>query len=171
VKTLLFLAALLTSPLTLATGAGIRFVYQPLTTARMEVDSVILVVRVPVITNISAPEGSYIGYISKPHRLPQDDWLSIEDSNILSRLGISVSDKLDEVEKRHEVTLDLSRMNPAKEYGVSDNEVVAAAVECIRRTADEIGGEKTWRIRIRCQEQDRAKWAPYETEFRPKPAK
>jgi hypothetical protein len=59
-------------------------------------------------------------------------------------------------------------MKQAKEYELSDNEVVNAAVKCIRRTIDEIGQKKTWKVRIIGRPQDGAKWHKYETDYRPR---
>jgi hypothetical protein len=53
-------------------------------------------------------------------------------------------------------------------HGLSDDEVVFAAVKCIRRTIDEIGRKKIWKLRIIGRPQDGTKWQKYETDYRPR---
>ena len=157
------------SSLGFGTTCGISFVYQPLTTMGTDEDPAIIVAKIPVIA-VGHPE-NLIEYISMPLKLQQHSWGHIEDSNLLSALKIEVSGELVS-ERESAVTLNLSAMEPMdSEEEVTDDAVVKAAIDCIRRTIDEIGGKKTWKIRILCREQDRAKWSKYETAYRPKARK
>jgi hypothetical protein len=144
--------------------SGICFVYQPLTTLGTDMESKIIVARIPIIC--SGTTESILGYISAPHQLLQRGPSIVEDSNLLSSLGISVEAEWIEKPGHYVVTLDLSHMKRAKEYELSDNEVVNAAVKCIRRTIDEIGQKKTWKVRVIGHQQDGAKWHKYETDYR-----
>ena len=144
--------------------SGICFVYQPLTTLGTDMESKIIVARIPIIC--SGTTESVLSYISAPHQLLQRGPSIVEDSNLLSSLGISVEAEWVEKPGHYVVTLDLSHMKRAKEYELSDNEVVNAAVKCIRRTIDEIGQKKTWKVRVIGHQQDGAKWHKYETDYR-----
>jgi hypothetical protein len=156
------------SSLGFGTTSGINFVYQPLTTMGTDEDPAIIVAKIPVIA-VGELE-NLIQYISMPLKLQQHEFGHVEDSNLLSELKIKVSGEWVS-EGESAVTLDLSAMEPTDPYELTDDAVVKAALDCIRRTIDEIGGKKTWKIRILCREQDRAKWSRYETAYRPKARK
>src|SRR5262245_44528659 len=156
------------SSLAFGTTSGINFVYQPLTTMGTDEDPAIIVAKIPVIA-VGEPE-NLIRYISMPLKLQQHSWGQIDDSNLLSSLKIEVSGEWVS-ERESAVTLDLSAMEPTNSDEVTDDAVVKAAIDCIRRTIDEIGGKKTWKIHILCSEQDRANWSKYETAYRPKARK
>ena len=158
----------LASSLGFGTTSGINFVYQPLTTMGTDEDPAIVVAKVPVIA-VGEPE-NLIQYISMPLKLQQHSWGHIDDSNLLSSLKIEVSGEWVS-ERESAVKLDLSSMESTDSYELTDHAVVKAALDCIRRTIDEIGGKKTWKIRILCREQDRAKWSKYESAYRPKTRK
>lgn len=156
------------SSLAFGTTSGINFVYQPLTTMGTDEDPAIIVAKIPVIA-VGEPE-NLIEYISMPLKLQQHPWGHVDDSNLLSSLKIKVSGEVVS-ERESAVTLDLSAMEPRDSEEVTDDAVVKAAIDCIRRTIDEIGGKKTWKIHILCREQDRANWSKYETAYRPKARK
>jgi hypothetical protein len=159
-----FLFFLLACSSAFAGLSGICFVYQPLTTLGTDMESKIIVARMPIIC--SGTTESVLSYISAPHQLLQRGPSIVEDSNLLSSLGISVDAEWVEKPGHYVVTLDLSHMKRAKEYELSDNDVVNAAVKCIRRTIDEIGQKKVWKVRIVGRQQDGAKWHKYETDYR-----
>jgi hypothetical protein len=167
-KAPLLLISLLTSSLALAGTSGIGFVYQPLTTLGTDQEAEIIIARVPIIGD-SVPE-STIGYVSAPHKLLQREAAAVEDSNLLSCLNISVSAEWVS-EKRYTATLDLSRMKPTEEFGVTEEAVVKAAVQCIRKTIDEMGGPYVWKVRIVSKEPTASKWAKFEFEHRAKSPK
>ena len=158
----------LASSLGFGTTSGINFVYQPLTTLGTDEDPAIIVAKIPVIA-VGELE-NLLEYVSMPLKLQQHAWGQVDDSNLLSSLKIRVSGEVVS-ERESAVTLDLSAMEPTGSEEVTDDAVVKAALDCIRRTIDEIGGKKTWKIRIVCREQDRARWSKYETAYRPKPRK
>lgn len=147
------------------TTSGINFVYQPLTTMGTDEEPGIVVAKVPVIA-VGEPE-NLLKYISMPLKLQQHEFGHVDDSNLLSHLKITVAGEWVS-ERESAVTLDLSAMEPMDSYEITNEAVVKAALECIRRTIDEIREKKTWKIRIVCREQDRAKWSKYETAYRPK---
>ena len=139
-----------------------------MTTSGTDETPAIIVAKIPVIA-VGELE-NLIEYISMPLKLQQHHWGQIDDSNLLSSLNIKVSGEVVS-ERESAVTLDLSAMEPTDSEEVTDDAVVKAALDCIRRTIDEIGGKKTWKIRIVCREQDRAKWSKYETAYRSKARK
>ena len=146
--------------------SGICFVYQPLTTLGTDAESKIVVARVPIIC--SGPTEGLLSYISAPHQLLQRGPAIVEDSNLLSSRGISLEAEWVEKAGHYVVTLDLSQMKRATRHESSDDEVVNAAVKCIRRTIDEIGQKKIWKVRIIGRQQDGARWHKYETDYRPR---
>lgn len=164
----LLLVPLLISSLALAGISGLGFVYQPLTPLGTDQEAGIIIAKVPVIAD-SVPE-STIGYVSAPNKLLQREPTIAEDSNLLSCLNISVSAEWVS-EKEYSATLDLSRMKPTEEFGVTEEAVVKAAVQCIRKTIDEIGGPYLWKVRIVASETAPSKWAKYEFAHRAKSPK
>lgn len=167
-KAPLFLIPLLISSLAVAGTSGIGFVYQPLTPLGTDQEAGIIIAKVPVIAD-SVPE-STIGYVSAPNKLLQREPTIAEDSNLLSCLNISVSAEWVS-EKEYSATLDLSRMKPTEGFGVTEEAVVKAAVQCIRKTIDEIGGPSLWKVRIVASEAAPSKWAKYEFQHRTKSPK
>ena len=167
-KKAFFIIWFFASSLGFGTTSGINFVYQPLTTRGTDEDPAIIVAKIPVIA-VGEPE-NLMKYISMPLKLQQHAWGSVGDSNLLSLLKIEVSGEWVS-ERQSAVTLDLSAMEPTDSDEVTGEAVVQAAIDCIRRTIDELGKNKTWKIRILCREQDRAKWSKYETAYRPKARK
>jgi len=159
-----FLIFLLTCSSAFAGLSGICFVYQPLTTLGTDAESKIIVARIPIIC--SGPTESVFSYISAPHQLLQRGPAIVEDSNLLSALGISVDAEWVEKSGYFIVTLDLSQMKRATRHQVSDDEAVNAAVKCIRRTIDEIRQKKVWKVRIVGRPNDGARWHKYETDYR-----
>lgn len=156
------------SSLGFGSTSGINFVYQPLTTMGTDQESAIIIAKIPVIA--MGEQANVISYISTPLKLQQHESGSVDDSNLLSLLKIKISGEWVS-ERESAVTLDLSAMEPTDSYELTDIAVVKAALDCIRRTIDELGGKTTWKIRILCREQDRAKWSKYETAYRPKARK
>src|SRR5205085_11623226 len=67
--------------------SGISFVYQPLTTMGTDAEAQIIVAKVPIIA--SGPPANVLSYVSAPHQLPQRGPGIVDDSNLLSLLGIS----------------------------------------------------------------------------------
>ena len=163
------LAFLLTSSSVFASVSGICFIYQPLTTMGTDADPKIIVAKVPVIA--SGPLENVVTYISAPHQLPQAGPEIVEDSNLLSLLGISVTGEWIEKPEHYVATLDLSKMKPAAEYDLTDEEIVKATIKCIHGTIDETGAKKTWKIKIVARPEDAVKWRKYETDYRPKSRK
>jgi len=146
--------------------SGISFVYQPLTTLGTDAEAKIVIAKVPIILS-GSPE-TVLAYISAPHQLLQRGPAIVEDSNLLSRLGISVSGEPAGV-GRYTATLDLSLMKLTRQYAVTDDAVVQATLRCIRSTINEVGEKGIWKIRIIGRQQDGAKWRKYETDYRPHP--
>ncbi len=147
-------------------ASGISFVYQPLTTLGTDAESAIVVAKVPIILS-GSPE-TVLTYICAPHQLLQRGPAIIDDSNLLSRLGISVSGETAGT-GRYTATLDLSEMKLPRQYKLTDEEIVRAALRCIRNTINEVGEKGIWKIRIIGRPQDGAKWHKYETDYRPHP--
>ena len=167
VRRLLFILAtfLLTKASALAGLSGISFVYQPLTTLGTDMEGAIIIAKVPIIA--SGPPANVLSYISAPHQLMQRGPQIVDDSNLLSRLGVSVSGD-EGVDDTHFIaTLDLSQMKLRREYGVTDEAVVKAALRCIRNTINEVGQRGIWKIKIIPRPQDGAKWRKFETDYRP----
>ena len=166
VRRLLYLSAL-TLAVSSAFGglSGVSFVYQPLTTLGTDQEAQIIIAKVPII--VSGPPANVLSYISAPHQLPQRGPQIIDDSNLLSRLGISVTGEEGADDSHFIATLDLSQMKLRREYGVTDEAVVKAALRCIRNTINEIGQRGIWKIKIIPRPQDGAKWRKYETDYRP----
>ena len=146
--------------------SAISFVYQPLTTLGTDAESKIVVAKVPIIVS-GSPE-SVLTYICAPHQLLQRGPTIIDDSNLLSRLGIYVSGEA-AGPGRYTATLDLSQMKLTRQYALTDEEVVKAALRCIRSTINEVGEKGIWKIRVIGRQQDGAKWHRFETDFRPHP--
>ena len=155
--------------LAFAGTSGIHFVYQPLTTLGTEQDSEIIIAKIPVIAN-AVPE-SIITYISAPHKLQQREQAFVDDSNLLSRLAIVVSAEWVSEPRHYLATLNLSQRKPTADFGLTEEAVVDAAVQCIRRTIQEMGGDSLWQIRIISRPEDGTKWNKYETEYRAKSPK
>jgi len=147
--------------------SGINFVYQALTTMGTDAEAGIIVTRVPIIA--SGPPENLLTYISAPHQLPQRGPEIVDDSNLLSRLGISTSGEEGADATHFIATLDLSQMKSTKDYELTDEAVVKAALRCIRNTINEIGQKGIWKIKIIARQQDGAKWHKFETEYRPHP--
>ena len=160
-------ALLLAEPFAYGGLSGISFVYQPLTTMGTDAESGIIVAKVPIIA--SGPLENVLSYISAPHQLPQRGPSIVEDSNLLSQLGISVSGEEGSDSNHFIATLDLSQMKSTKDYELTDEAVVKAALRCIRNTITEIGQRGIWKIKIVARQQDGAKWRKFETEYRPHP--
>lgn len=163
------LVLVLASSSVFAGTSGVCFVYQPLTTMGTDEEGKIIVAKIPVIA--SGPLENIVTYVSAPHQLPQRGPDIVEDSNLLSLLGISVSGEWIEKPEHYVATLDLSKMKPATDYDLKDEEIVKATVKCIQGTIDEIGSKKSWKIRIVGRPEDGAKWHKYETDYRPKSRK
>ena len=146
--------------------SSISYVYQPLTTLGTDAEPKVIIAKIPIILS-GSPE-SVLVYIGAPVRLLQRGPAIVEDSNLLSRLGISV-----EGEKsgpgRYTATLDLSQMKLTRQYALTDEEVVRSALRCIRNTINEVGEKGIWTMRIIGRKQDGNKWRNYETEYRPHP--
>ena len=162
-----FLIFLLASSSAFGGTSGISYVYQPLTTLGTDAESQIVVAKVPIIVS-GSPE-TVLTYISAPHQLLQRGPTIVDDSNLLSRLGISVSGEAGAGTGRYTATLDLSEMKSTAEYKLSEDAVVKAALKCIRSTINEVGQKGIWKIRIIARQQDGAKWHKYEADYRPHP--
>ena len=146
--------------------SAISFVYQPLTTLGTDAEAKIVIAKVPIIA--SGSPASVLTYICAPHQLLQRGPNIVEDSNLLSRLGIYVSGEA-AASGRYTATLDLSQMKLTRQYELSDDEVVKAALRCIRSTINEVGEKGIWKIRVIGRPQDGTKWSRYETDYRPHP--
>ena len=146
--------------------SGISFVYQPITTMGTDSEAEIIIAKVPIIA--SGPPANVLAYISAPHQLLQRGPQIVEDSNLLSRIGISVSGE-EAGEGRFVATLDLSQMKLTREYGLTEEVVVKATLRCIRNTINEVGQKGIWRIKIIARQRDGAKWQRFETDYRPHP--
>ncbi|MFN2624227.1 MAG: hypothetical protein ABR611_15430 [Chthoniobacterales bacterium] len=160
---------LLASSSSFAGTSGISFVYQPLTTMGTDAEAGIIVAKVPIIA--SGPPANVLSYVSAPHQLPQRGPAIVEDSNLLSVLGISVSGDEAAEAGRFVATLDLSQMKLTARYKLTDEAVVKAALHCIRNTINEVGEKGIWKIRIVARPKDGTKWSKYETDYRPHPRK
>jgi hypothetical protein len=167
VKSLRLLICLLAASTALGGTSGISFVYQPLTTLGTDSEARIVVAKVPII--VSGPPESVLVYISAPAQLLQRGPAIIEDSNLLSRLGISINGEAGPERGYYVATLDLSQVKRTAQYGVTDEDVVRVALRCIRSTINEVGQKGIWKIRIIGRQLDGGKWHKYETEYRPHP--
>src|SRR4051812_4307960 len=118
-RRLLFLILALLLIRTAAFGgvSEISFVYQPITTMGTDSEAEIIIAKVPIIA--SGPQTNVLAYISAPHQLLQRGPNIVEDSNLLSRLGISVSGE-EAGEGRFVATLDLSQMKLTREYKLTE---------------------------------------------------
>src|SRR5438045_3523069 len=128
---------LLASSSAFAGTSGISFVYQPLTTMGTDAEAGIIVAKVPIIA--SGPPANVLSYVSAPHQLPQRGPGIVEDSNLLSVLGISVSGEEASEAGRFVATLDLTQMKLPARFKLTDDAVVKAALHCIRNTINEVG--------------------------------
>src|SRR3954469_11653822 len=164
-KTSRILVFLLFASAAFAGTSGISFVYQPLTTMGTDAEAAIVIAKVPIIA--SGAPANVLSYISAPHQLPQRGPQIVDDSNLLSRLGISVTGEEGADDTHFIATLDLSQMKLKREYGVTDEAVVKAALRCIRNTINEVGQRGIWKIKIIPRTQDGAKWRKFETDYRP----
>ena|ERR1044072_1043227 len=166
-RRLLYFIAILVLTETFAFGgvSGLSFVYQPLTTMGTDAEAAIVIAKVPIIA--SGPPANVLSYISAPHQLMQRGPQIVDDSNLLSRLGISVTGEEGADDSHFIATLDLSQMKSAKEYALSDEAIVKATLRCIRNTINEVGQRGTWKIKIIARSQDGAKWRKFETDYRP----
>jgi hypothetical protein len=163
------LVSLLASSSAFGGVSGISFVYQPLTTMGTDAEAGIIVAKVPIIA--SGPPANVLSYVSAPHQLPQRGPGIVDDSNLLSVLGISVSGEEAPEPGRFVATLDLSQMKLPKKFGLTEEAVVKAALRCIRNTINEVGEKGIWKIRIVARRQDGAKWSKFEMDYRPHPRK
>jgi hypothetical protein len=168
-RRLLFLVAalLLAKPFAIGGLSGISFVYQPLTTMGTDSEAGIVIAKVPIIA--SGPPANVLTYISAPHQLMQRGPEIVEDSNLLSRLGISITGEEAAEAGRFIATLDLSQMTSTRKYDLTDEAVVKAALRCIRNTINEIGQKGIWNIRIVARQPEITKWRKFEAEYRPHP--
>jgi len=166
VRRLPFLIFLLAASPAFAGLSAISFIYQPLTSLGTDSETKLVVAKVPIILS-GSPE-SVLTYISAPHQLLQRGPSIVDDSNLLSRLGISVEGEA-AGPGRYTATLDLSQMKLTRQYELTDEEVVKAALRCIRSTINEVGQKGIWRIKIIGRQQDGAKWRKFETDYRPHP--
>ena len=127
---------LLVSAIPLWAGVqGLITIYQPLTTEGTDQELAVIVAPVSVIAAGASEE--LLAMIARPNRLPQSKGADIADSNLLSRLGITLRIQTAEEPRRYVVTLDLAAAHGFEKFGVTVEEVIAAAVECIRRTMEE----------------------------------
>ena len=165
-KKLRFLIFLLMTSSAFAGPSGLSFVYQPLTTLGTDDEAKIVIAKVPIIAS-GSPEG-VLNYICAPHQLLQRGPNIIEDSNLLSRIGISVGGETSGP-GRYTATLDLSQMKLTRQYELSDEAVVKAALRCIRSTINEVGQKGIWKIKVIARPQDGTKWRKFETDYRPHP--
>jgi hypothetical protein len=167
IRRLVYLSAALVLAASSALGglSAVSFVYQPLTTMGTDSEAQIIIAKVPIIA--SGPPANVLSYISAPHQLMQRGPQIVEDSNLLSRLGISVTGE-DGADDGHFIaTLDLSQMKLRREYALTDETVVKATLRCIRNTINEVGQKGIWKIKIIPRAQDGTKWRKYETDYRP----
>ena len=162
-KTILAFLGFLLAPLAYATTSGIFFIYQPLTTMGTDQDAEIIIARVPVV-GIGLFEDTF-SIISKPNKLLQGAHVAVDDSNLLSNLGITISAELIEKPGHYVVTLDLTQMKPTGDYDLTPDAVVKSAVDCIRKTIDEHGKGQRWKIKIAAKPEDTAKWRKYEGDY------
>ena len=162
----IILAYLSALSLALGGGSGIVFVYQPLTTMGTDADSKIIVAKIPVIINAS--HESHLQLIASPNKLLQAQQTPVEDSNLLSRWGISIDAEFREGKGGSLITLDLTRMKSPPGFELNDEAVVNAAVDCIQRTIDEIGQGYAWKLKILSKPEDATKWGKFEKEYRAK---
>jgi hypothetical protein len=162
-KTLLAILGRLLAPLAHATTSGIFYIYQPLTTLGTDQDAEIIIARIPVI-GIGVPEDTF-SIIAKPNKLVQGAHVAVDDSNLLSNLGISISAEYVDKPDHYLITLDVVRMKPTDDYDLTPEAVVKAAVDCIRRTIDEHGKGNRWKIKVAAKPEDAAKWRKYEGDY------
>src|SRR4051812_6751659 len=166
-KTSRILVFLLFASAAFAGTSGISFVYQPLTTMGTDAEAAIVIAKVPIIA--SGAPANVLSYICAPHQLLQRGPQIVDDSNLLSRLGISVTGEEGADSTHFTATLDLSQMKSTKTYGVTDEAVVKATLRCIRSTINEVGQKGIWKIKVIARPQDGGKWRKFETDYRPHP--
>ncbi|MDQ3620900.1 MAG: hypothetical protein M3463_00190 [Verrucomicrobiota bacterium] len=158
----------LLSPLARGSNIVLTFIYQPLTNFGTAQVPAVVIAKIPVLTTYVAE--SLVRDVARANRLVQDESANIDDSNILSRLGVVISVQL-QGKRHYSVTLDLTRLGDPERFGVTARQVVESAVECIRRTIDEtrlFHGKKarvTWELHIRSRPGDREVWKRYERRY------
>ncbi len=147
-KTLLCLLTLAFSSIAFGGTSGIVFIYQPLHTLGTDQEPAILVTKIPIIAD--AVTETILAHIAAPNKLLQRKPAYAEDSNLLSSLGIGINAELVEVAGagQYAITLDLTRMKLATPYELAAEDVVKAAVDCIRRTLNDAGEKTPWKGRM-----------------------
>jgi|GEM_PF-6983625 len=115
-----------------STQFGLFSIYQPLSTLGSDMEESIIISEVPVLIN-SVPE-NLLYHIAVPNKLIQGvQETKTEDSNLLSRLGISLH--LQPAQKTDfKITMNLSAMGDPSELGVTTKEVIIATIECVNKT-------------------------------------
>lgn len=146
----------------------LAYIYQPLTTLGTEGDAAVVVARVPVLVN-AVPE-SVFGAIAWPNKLPQSDSAGVEDSNFISLLDIHLSAEL--LSGRHfRITLDLRDMKSCEPYGVTAEEVVKGAIQCLKATMDGDANFDSYELHILPKKDDKTDWHKHEGRFEVKKPK
>ncbi len=153
---------------------ALTFVHQPLTTLGTDGDAGIVIARVPVLTN-AVPEG-LLSHVASPNKILQNESAGVSDSNILSRLGISLSVVLVEG-TRYEITMDLSGASVPAEHGVTLEAVVASAIECINKTIIDTNAfhgdsqQVVWRLNLKADAKTILALKQYQRSYEPRKSK
>ena len=130
-------------------------IYQPLADPQGK-----LVIReIPFISGYAEPE-TRISALGQRNRLLQIGPREVPDSNLVSLFKIKVSAK-HQAGWAYIVEFDLSHMRPSKTHRVREEQVVEAAVLCLKRM---FGPKSPYKLTlsIKCKQAQEARWKKYE---------
>jgi hypothetical protein len=130
-------------------------IYQPLADPQGK-----LVIReIPFISGYAEPE-TRISALGQRNRLLQIGPRDVPDSNLVSLFKIKVSAK-HQTGWAYNVEFDLTQMQASKVHRVTEEEVVEAAILCLRRM---FGPKSPYKLtlKIRCQKAQETLWKKYE---------
>jgi hypothetical protein len=145
-----------------ATAFGVQdklvSIYQPLADPQGK-----LVIReIPFISGYAEPEAT-ITSLGKPNRLFQMGPHEVPDSNLVSLFKIKVS-CTHVLDKKYAVEFDLTHMRPSKAHNVTEEEVLEAAVICLKLM---FGPNSPYdlKLSIKCKQEEEKQWKKYEAFF------
>jgi len=157
-----FSLAMMISLLIYATASGVQdklvSIYQPLADPQGK-----LVIReIPFLSGYAEPETT-IAALGKPNRLLQMGPHEIQDSNLVSLFKIRVSCR-HLADRSYAVEFDLTHMKPSKAHNVTEEEVLQAAVICLKLI---LGPNSRYdlTLSIKCKPEEEKQWKKYEAFF------
>ena len=154
--------SLMISLFTYTTAFGVQdklvSIYQPLADPQGK-----LVIReIPFVSGYAEPETT-IAALDKPNRLLQMGPHEIQDSNLVSLFRIKVSCR-HLVNRSYAVEFDLTKMKASKTHNVTAEEVLQAAVICLKLM---FGPNSRYdlKLSIKCKADEEKQWKKYEAFF------